>query len=168
MSDNGDVTPTETRESGTERSPAFPPKPKGGYCIKVEYATDRVIAWAAIKAFHGPKNGNVKERDREVAIGTRNGIVYKCDVDRVSGKIGFAPGWMVFQSGEQIDHLLKCFAWQLTDDGPGIELEDMVIADEVISALKVIAAKAEADRPPVEKPKPKAKPKSRLDRAPRS
>ena len=123
-----------------------------------------MVAWQAIQAYHSEGNGYVKERDRVLAIGTRNAVLYKCDVDRATTTIGFAPGWMVFQSGEQIGHLLKCFEYQLSDDGPGIDLESAVIADDIIAALKVQAAKAEADNPPVAKPKNKSK----RDRASRS
>lgn len=159
MSGNGTAKPTPSRldepgESGESEEFKFPPKPaKARYVVKVEYATERVIAWQAIQAHHSKERGYIKERDKSVAIPTRNAVLYGCEVDRATTTIGFAPGWMVFQSGEQIDHLLKCFAFQLSDDGPGIELEFAVIAEEIIAALKVIAAKAEADKPVAEKPK---------------
>lgn len=169
MSDNGSVPAAPSRlddaDDAEEAAEAdvFPAKPKGRYVLKIEYARERLIAWTAIKEFHGEKNGNVKERDRERAIGTRNAILQTCEVDRATGKILFERGWMVFQSGEQIDHLLKCFEWQLSDKGPGIPLELAVIADEIIKSLKVLSAKWEADNPKPEKPK-KGKPKAR-DRA---
>lgn len=164
MSNNGDVATAASRvdePEAAEGPPPFPTKPKGRYVLKLEYARERVIAWTAVKDFHGPKNGNVKERDKDRAIGTRNAILYECEIDRATGKIVFKRGWAIFQSGEQIDHLLKCFAWQLSDEGPGIPLEEAVIADEIIESLKVLSAKWEADHPPVAKPKAKPKPRSR-------
>jgi hypothetical protein len=164
VSNNGDVATAASRidePEAAEETPPFPAKPKSRYVLKVEYARERVIAWTAIKEFHGEKNGNVKERDRELAIGTRNGILYKSEIDRATGKIVFERGWMIFQTGAQIDHLLKCFAWQLSDEGPGIPLEGAVLADDIIAGLKVLSAKWEADHPPVEKPKAKPRGRSR-------
>lgn len=158
MPDNGDVAAAPSRLDDADCAEetevdTFPSKPKGRYVLKLEYARERIISWRAIKDFHGPKNGNVKERDKDRAIGTRNAILHTCEIDRATGNITFERGWMVFQSGEQIDHLLKCFAWQLSDEGPGIPLEEVVLADEIIDSLKVLSAKWEAANPKPEKPK---------------
>jgi len=145
MSKNGVATETEPMNRLLPDGTKFPEKPSGGYALRADYAQDRIVTWEAILHFHGDKNGNVKEGDRKVAVGTRNAVIDGCEVDRASGSVAFVPGWMHFKSGEQVDHLLKCFAWQLSDKGPGIPLEKMVIADPIIDALKVLSAKAEAD-----------------------
>jgi hypothetical protein len=140
------VSETETPVNRLPSEPDdFPAKPTTGYPFKVEYPADRILTWEAILAFHGEKNGNVKQDDRKLAVGTRNAIVHGCDVDRVNGVVGFARGWMHFQSAEQINHILKCFDWQLGEKGPGIPLEKMVLADPIIDGLTILAAKAEAD-----------------------
>lgn len=165
MSNNGATHPPENRleelPADEPATPAFPPKPRGKYVVKIPTASLRVIAWEALKDFHGDKNGNVKERDRESALRTRAAVLYKCRVDQVTASIDFEWGWMVFESGQHVDHLLKCFDWQLSDKGPGIPLEKLVIADPLIKDLKVLSAQAEAELAAASTPDKPAKKRAR-------